>query len=140
MQSNPACTVTCSLGVPLLPLPRLPYPVGGSGAMAEGRSGCWTWCCLPVLSGLCGAVLHPPGLLAFMMRPWLVQPVVHLAPWSCLSSAVSVHTNRHLFHVSACFPFPKAGPQALNSPRPSAFPSGSRIFWVSPGPHSSQGE
>ena len=56
---------------------------------------------------------------------------VHLVYWSCLSSAGLVHTNLHLFHASACFPFPKAGPQALNSQCLSTFLRGSRNFWAS---------
>lgn len=48
--------------------------------------------------------------------------------------------NVHLFNVSVHFLFSKAGPQALNSQCPSAFPSGSRNFQLFAGPHSSQGE
>lgn len=125
MQSNP-CPHCYLLGVPLLLLP-LPLPPPSVWMWGNGR-GYWAVGLDAgpgaVLSGRYRAALHSPGLLAH---------------WSWLSSTGSVHPNLHLLPVSACFPFPKTAPLALNSPPASAFPSSSRNFWVSPGPHKTRG-
>lgn len=54
--------------------------------------------------------------------------LAHLARLFCLGPAGSTATNTRLFDVSVRFPFSKAGLQALNSQRPSAFPRGSSNF------------
>lgn len=68
------------------------------------------------------------------LRSWLVGPAG--LPGSSVLSAGSVHRHLHLFHVAACFPLRKTGPQDLNFQSNSAFPSSLGHVWVSPRPYS----